>query len=64
MPYALSDGRFRRHAETALKALEILVLLLAPMLWGLGSDFLFERIRRGRVRSTPSTDRSPEGDDA
>ena len=34
------------------KALEILILVLAPLAWGLLVDFVFERVRRRR-KSAP-----------
>jgi len=38
------------------KALEILILILAPLAWGLFVDFVFERLRRRRSASSPAED--------
>jgi hypothetical protein len=38
------------------KALEIAILILAPLAWGLLVDYVFERIRRRRPTSGPGDD--------
>ena len=42
------------------KALEILVLILAPLAWGLFVDFVFERLRRRRSACGRADDEAVE----
>lgn len=43
------------------KALEILLLIAAPLVWGLLTERLFEAVRRRRIRAAEESDKT--GDD-
>jgi hypothetical protein len=42
------------------KVLQILVLVLAPLGWGLFVDFVFERLRRRRAAARSGKERAAE----
>ncbi|MFW6062295.1 MAG: hypothetical protein ACOC93_05750 [Planctomycetota bacterium] len=40
------------------KAVEIAVLVLVPLAWGLGVEYVFERLRRQRAAAAPDLEES------
>ncbi len=44
--------------------IKVVLLVLLPLAWGLGVEFLFERIRRRRARSKNQPDAQPARADA